>query len=251
MKRRAVLGAGLAAPLLSGCGAGADRWTLRFRLKVSLVADGEIHEGASVFKAIYTHNPKALLGDMQSEFTTRVWGEAVAINLGARGYLFGLLGSVSGVEGPYFDPGREYSLTQLLPLNQQTPENMSSGRVYDILGELREELRVPPQHWPTFVRFTDIADKSTARLVVPEGQRYQFPPTTPHQSLESLGGADARIAGVAIEMTQDDVTHGIEQLLPWVGSVQGAGPGYIDHRADAALHENLDYRNFKMEGYSR
>jgi hypothetical protein len=237
MHRRTLLGAGLAAPMLTGCGVGADSWTLRYRLKVRVFADGQSHEGASVFKSIYTRNPEPML-NRPSEFRTRAWGEAIVVGVGARGTLFGLLSSVAGVEGPYFDPGHEQSIVELLPGNQYTPANILSGRVYEMMGRLRGEIDVPPRRWPVLVRFADTSDLSSVRLVEPAGLQYRLSPGTPAQSL--------------IEMTNASVTRRIDRLLPWVGELPGARPGLTILGAPRdPLRERLEYRHFLMKGYTR
>ena len=63
--------------------------------------------------------------------------------------------------------------------------------------------------WPMFVRFGDINDPMTVQLVSPE----------------SIG-----VTNIAIEITDEDVTTGIQQRLGWLKSLKG---GYLNGGASA------------------
>jgi len=236
---------------MAGCGVGADTWTLRFRLNVRIFAAGRSWENASVYRAVYTRNPEGVL-NRPSEFNTQAWGEALIMDVGTDLPLFGMLGGLSGVEGPSFDPGREYSVTRLLPRNVRTTEDVLSGRIYDIALATRESLVVPPDLWPTFVRFENLADKNSARIVIPSGQRYRTTPATPRQSLESICGPGARIESVTVTMTDENPSSRIARPLPWVDDLPGVRGGLqIIGGPSDPIGQRFEYRHFVMRGYAR
>jgi len=108
---------------------------------------------------------------------------------------------------------------------------------------------VPPERWPTFVRFTDLADKSKARIAIPDGQNYRLSPSTPHETMAALGG---RVADVAVEMTDAEPAREIERVVPWIGELSGARGGLEILAAPTdPLHARIEERHLLMKGYVR
>jgi hypothetical protein len=248
MERRALLGGLLAAAGLAACGATEPAWEVRFRLKVNALSGGEPRQGVGVFRARYTRYPEGTL-NRPSEFRTELWGEAVPVELGGMGHMFAILGSINGIVGPSFDPGREYSLTQLLPAAQRTPDDILSGQAFEALREMPGEMFLPRTLWPIFIRFPDPSQQASARLVIPADQNYRLSNNTPREGESAI---DLRIASVAVEITEDAPASSVEQLLPWVSDLPGAHEGrYTGGGPQRPLSERLRYRHFKMEGYAR
>lgn len=246
--RRAVLSSLLAVAGLSACGATERSWELRFRLKVNAVSGGGDRHGVGAFRAKYTRYPNGML-NRPSVFRTALWGEAVDIDLGEKGRMFAILGSIGGIDGPNYDPGREYSLTQLLPAAQRTRHDIPSGRAFETVGAIRRDMFLPRTIWPTFIRFPEPTQKSSGRLVIPAEQNYRLSDSTRREAESAI---DLRITSVAIELTADEPTLRIEQVLPWVSELPGARPGR--HREGGPQHplsDRFSYRHFKMEGYAR
>lgn len=130
-------------------------------------------------------------------FQPGMQGEATTVDLGGGQFLFALLG--------YFD-SEETQQTGFIALKLLGDEKLywstdSFKRVQAARG--RGPIVLPQKLYPHFLRFRDIKDPTTAELVDPDNLAKSF-------------GPGVRLVRVTIEITDEAVTRGIENVLPWL-----------------------------------
>jgi len=139
--------------------------------------------------------------------TASVRGEAVVIDLGEKGKVFGLLA----------EEGRFY---RAFPPPNRHPQ---SNEAMDYYAALPADTvaTLDPDYWPKFVTFTDMDDPKSVTLV----RGYEFNPATQKQDLvdnfAELFGAGVRVKTVTLEITDEPVTWGMEKYL---GKLHAVGP---------------------------
>lgn len=250
LRRREFIGGSLAAIAPSACDP-QPGWTLRYRVRIRVFANGQSREGEGVFRTLYRRVPSAHPNQTQF-FYAQAWGEAIAIDMGDGRWIFGLLHTVTGIGGDHrFSPLEERLLTQLLSDPSPSVEAFTSGGLYEEARALRGELDLPERSWPIMVSFEDLADSSSIRFMPIATRNYRTLPGTPTQSFASLLGGGARIERITVEMTEQRVSRRLNKILPWLDDVQGAKPGdTVRGSARAPLHRNLQFKNFVMDGDS-
>jgi hypothetical protein len=212
-----------------------------------MLVDGAMHEGASVFETRYIRNPENI-PNRTREYRARAWGEAVVVDLGGKGLLFGLLGSVFGVGARNrFDPLGQRTLVNLLPPEDRDYEAFKSGHSYEAVARLQREHRLPLLFHPVLVRFNDVADLNTVMALTEQGQRVEPTPLTRVRSLHEAYGDGAALESATVEITNERPTNRIRQLLPWMKTMNGAN-GVTRGSSDRPLGQNLRYTNFRMDG---
>lgn len=188
--------------------------------KLTLVVETPegIKTGSAVRK-IHAYNEPRIFPE-NSGFHTGVKGEAVVVDLGERGVLFSLLKG----NGDWSDYGY-YIIYQEFPY-------LSNGRSkiwhYTML-EAKKELAF--DKIPMLVRFRDINDPKTVELVDPN-------------DLEKTFGKGVKLISATLEMTDENMTTGVEKTLPWLKELNGRylGGGRTSLNAPLELHGG----NFKM-----
>jgi len=179
---------------LTGCGQLFPN-TYRFRMTVEVETPEGIKTGSSVYEV-----KAADTGSILPEGAKRTWtvkGEAVAVDLGGGRTLFSLLktsahfGDLAG-----------------LSMNTLYPEFREEG--YDVVGVAAklgeresgdEPAIVGKPDYPMLVTFADIADPKSVGLVEPDNLAASF-------------GEGVALKRITVEITDEDVTSGIEELLP-------------------------------------
>ncbi len=198
--------------------------SLRYRLTVEVETPEGIKTGSSVIEVRYSQG--TALGDV-SGFQSRIWGEAVYVDLGQRGNLVvTLTRSESGrntARGPSELPHILFDLdTKRLGSWGNPPAQGSRD--------------VPPEMLPTLVTFRDPADPMSVELVQPD-------------QLKSSLGTGVRIARSSIQMTDDRATPRIESKLPWLSALLRNELTISGQRyAKPGLAHLLYGYNFKSEG---
>jgi hypothetical protein len=174
----------------------------RYRLSVEVETPDGLRSGSSVIEVRYEMFPEINGRDHIS----RVFGEAVFIDLGHGKNLIGLL--AAGPSGEDVDyPGRIVFLAFNLDGNDpDTPRRLlqlRGKRDLDIYHSSPND--VMKRLLPTFVTLTDLTNPSTARLA-------------PFGLFNEIFGRGFKLRSVAIEMTTDPITEGIENKIPWIGN---------------------------------
>jgi hypothetical protein len=213
------------ASLISGCATRPRRF--RYRLTLQVATPEGLRGGFSVMETAEGYNDGLL--DLLSQtavfFGTR--GEAVVVDLGARGLLFALLNP---------DDARKSSRTifdafSRLHEDLWDPTGIGPGAM-DRMAKLRGETQIPFEMLPMLVRFRDISDPMTVERVEPD-------------DLETSFGAGVKFVAASVEITNDEVTTGIDKRLGWLAALRG---NYLDGgitNRNAPL--NLHGGDFKME----
>jgi hypothetical protein len=199
MARRGVLGmlVGGAVALLSACNPfGGNGY--RFRMTVEVETPEGLKTGSSVYEVRAEKDIK-LSPDMGNAHTS-IRGEAIAVDLPRGKTLFALLKTVAGDDLPYM------SMKTLDPAyNNKSVE--SAQRIASGNG-IRSPADIAEGDYPMLVTFTDIDDPKSVQRVDPANLAASF-------------GPGIRLKRITVEVTDDDVTTGIEKRLPHFGKASG------------------------------
>ena len=163
-------------------------YTVRYRLTVNAVREGERHSNSSVIQVKVKLQPNLLANP---PWAFGVNGEAVFVDLGGGVHVVGLL-----------SPGPSKGADAIGMLFKAfhvpfTPENAKELRY------VQGERRLDPADWPAFVKFRDVGDPLSAEPVDPTVG-----------SNES--GANPLIESVTLTITSDPITQDIQRHLPWL-----------------------------------
>ncbi len=195
--------AAMGAVMLGGCGNSAS---INYRFIVEVDDNGVTRSGSSVWQFKITENLD------RTSYSPEFHGEAVAVDLPGRGTLFVLaraLGSdMQIVAEKLFRPEAEAAAGRLSPRHEL---NRAIGRLTGAAKPVpcsQVAGAATPLSWardfcPGMVRFRDPDDPVSV-----EGVKIG--------NLESAFGPGVRMKGFVVEITDADVTIGIEQLLKWL-----------------------------------
>ncbi len=197
--------------------------SLRYRLTVEVETPEGIKAGSSVIEVRYSQG--MALGDV-SGFQSRIWGEAVYVDLGQRGNLVVTLTGSNGGRRTARSP------TELpLILFELDTNRMNSWGTPPAQGT-RD---VPPEMLPTLVTVRDPADPMSVELVRPD----QF---------EAAYGPGVRVAKATIVITDEEITDTIDRRLSWLAGIDGK---YLSGgRTSKGSPLLLTGLAFKSQGYS-
>jgi hypothetical protein len=181
---------------LAGCGS-APR-VARYRFTVEVDDNGRSVSGSSVQEEHCTFNDGFFKG-MGNALNCGVKGEAVVVDLGAKGQLFVLLthdktrprvsGNAWGVfEAAHFDLFVNGSMT---------------AAVFDRIAADKEPVTARAVNMPLMVRFVNLDDPRSAKRVDPE-------------HLDASFGPGVKLEKATVVMTNDALTMGIEKWIPWL-----------------------------------
>lgn len=215
MRYRARVGCLVPIVLLVAAAVGFTVWanksiTLRYRFTPVVDENGHTVRGSAVYDtrwagiAEYFPSLSELAGG-------RRWlpiysGEATYVDLGAPGILFALM---------TYDPLRTRQGTALNPAGLLVAPfgySMIGAVTWDLLYRIQDTrgpIDVPLERLPLLVRFRNLNDPATAERVDPFNLAASF-------------GSGVKLLRATIEMTNDPVTTGIEQKLPWLALPQAA-----------------------------
>lgn len=160
--------------------------TLRYRLTLVVDDNGKETEGSSVVEVTLARN------GLGTPFSMGMRGEAAAVDLGARGLLFAVLGDdwlmfPERVVAPAFGISRSADRLDIFKRIAALPPGSRAD--------------LPSDKLPMLVRFRDINDPKTVERVDPGNLSASF-------------GPGVRLTRATIEVTDDPVMTGIEKRLP-------------------------------------
>jgi hypothetical protein len=184
------------AVALVGCGS-APR-VARYRFTVEVDDNGGIVSGSSVQEEHCTFND-GFFKQIGNALNCGVKGEAVVVDLGAKGQLFVLLtqdktrprasGNARGIfEAAHFDLFVNRSMT---------------AAVFDRVAAYKEPVTARAVNMHLMVRFLNVDDPRSAKPVDPE-------------HLDASFGPGVKLEKATVLMTNDAPTIGIEKRLPWL-----------------------------------
>ena len=223
----------------------------RYKLTVTLdTPEGEV-SGSSVQQVtmtVYkdpTHRNGVSVGE---DFK----GEAVVVDMGDRGVLFGALRT---------DPERVLYRTveENVEGSYQSGYQTVNGVTYLNSLPVGTKADVPVRYWPRFVTFTDLDDPKTVQSLLSiegcyagrsdevEAKCDEIGPYVTENNLEKYFGEGVRLKDITIEITDEPVTQGVvDEYLPWLKKYGGSyisGKSYGDNRD---LYRSLHGGNFKI-----
>jgi len=190
-------------------------FTGRYRLAITVDANGRTLTGATVYDVTYVWDPQIL--PEQASLRKRVTGEALFLDLGGGRNLVVTLtargsGRPSKPGGPNIKPGNIEELSSALsPAELPTfafKLRLATWKtLWDIHAAWRKgKVEVPAAGLPTTVTFTDLADPKSVKLVDPTDLAPTF-------------GPGYRITRTTIEVTDEPLSTGIEKKLPWLAEL--------------------------------
>jgi hypothetical protein len=171
------------------------RVEIRYRMTLEADVDGRPVRGSGVIEAGYSLQPRVSpeAGSLISGFR----GEAVVLDLGARGMAFLLL---RADRDPRYAPD---SILLHAFGNGWFEAGAGRGEGFAWLRKLRGKAEVPLAKLPLLVRFRDLSDPKTIERVEPI-------------NLEASFGPGVRLTRATIEITDEPVTWAIDRKLPWL-----------------------------------
>lgn len=190
---------------VSGCGGSVDKQ--RYKVTMTVEVAGKEYSGSSVQEFIHRKcapNTGPICADHHS-----VVGEAVAVDVGGRGYLFILMN------------GQQY---------YQSITGMSNLLEADKFMKKQKSWELDLSNIPTIVTFTDINEPKSVKRVLLENNTHQIPTSefgkngqqiirneleTPN--FHQLFGKDAHFKTIKVERTTKNISFGnVEQIIPWI-----------------------------------
>ena len=175
--------------------------TVRYRLALTVEADGAEHTGSGVIQV--TYGKKVRLLGVSGEIYVEVKGEAVAVDIPGRGTLFAVL-----QQGQHHRSSPEWIVPKAFGFpggGVGSPPEPS----FDRLRALKGRVELAPGDLPLLVRFRDINDPTTVERVDPNDLAASF-------------GPGVYLKRATIEITRDPVTTGIDAKVPWLSQTSGA-----------------------------
>jgi surface antigen len=158
-----------------------------------------------------------------SQTSTRVTGEALALEVAPGRWLFALLKGDKGWQG---EPGLNAGYVIAVPKGHHA---RSAEGVDDILAHPKDTpLELPPEAWPMLVTFDDITKSETVRRVDPA-------------DLAAVFGAGVALKAVTLEVTGEVVTDGrVEGVLGWLKNLW---PNMLDGQRYETIEANNRFAN--------
>ena len=195
---RKVMFAGAMALTLLGC---AEMFPERYRFELTVEVDTpeELRSGSGVYE-VWANNKTSLLPE-EAKRDWGVRGEAVAVDLPNGRTLFALLKTnaihqdMAGLSMTALDPAFRNDVVE------------SAGRIASGEG-VRQQAEVAREDYPMLVTFRDLADPTSVQAANPA-------------DFSSVFGPGYALRRVSVQITDDEVTTGIERRLPWLPSLQG------------------------------
>ena len=178
--------------------------SFRYKVTVNVETPEGLKSGSAVREARIYQQPE--VGDNGP--WTNVFGEAVVVDLGARGVLFATL-----------DTDDHYLVFRTF---SEGPPGLTrkGARYYE---QLRAKAVVDPLNYPLLVAFKDIKDPKTITVAYkPLKQRDNNKPGIQYKivgvedNMAELFGNGVRLKDITIEMTKVQITRNVIEYLPWL-----------------------------------
>jgi hypothetical protein len=174
--------------------------------RIVVEIDGRQYQGTSVVETqIIDRRGSSLLPPEAPEIVSNSRGEAVVVDLGQHGFLFGLLQHPPSVGG--FNGSQPESVLArcLSPAERSDRENLLKN-----IQALQGECELSERDRPTLIRFRDTNDPSSAELIEPE-------------RFSEVYGPSAAFVRATISITSDPAGEAtIDRTLPWLREFENA-----------------------------
>jgi hypothetical protein len=206
MTRRGLMALLATGPvaLLSGCG-GAN--SIRYRLTLEVETPEGTKTGSGVIEHMARYNDGFFRGlGAGAGLAVGTRGEAVIVDLGARGLLLCLLTRDQARAGS----SDELLLPEIFPFAQWGGSNENYSAYLGRLESRKPVANAPLQNLPMLARLRDPKDPATAERVDPT-------------NLAATFGAGVRLVRVTAQITDDPLAPpAIENKLPWIRTLHGS-----------------------------
>lgn len=171
-----------------------------FRYKITVTV--ETPEGVKTGSSVREVSVGLPLIDLpEGTANVDITGEAIVVDLGERGVLYGLIRAES-----------DRDVYKAFPID--SPPLTSEGLKYYTSLPVGKSAELPRENWPTFVTFTDPDDPKSVTLV----RGYKFNPETqkhvPVRRVEEIFGDGVTIKDITITITDAPVTERVDEYLP-------------------------------------
>ncbi len=204
---------GLMAAIYTAWSIAYPSGTWRYRMTVTVETPEGIKTGSAV-REIFAHCEPHLFQTNPCN-TALAKGEAAAVDLGKRGVLFALMRG-----GPY---GADYGWAIVHHVFFRSSGHTSKELIRQYRWLKTGKVALHPNQYPMFVRFKDPKDPKTVENLLDMEPCTDSATGIPGNSLclvkdhfEEAFGAGVKLKEVTIEMTDDQVTWGVEKWLPWL-----------------------------------
>lgn len=203
----------------------AAAWTIaypmgniRYRITVSVETPEGLKTGSAVREVYVQDQPS--FGIELNHPSQRLHGEAVVVDLGKRGVLFALMGDASS---------ESTRIAQLFPFNHGSLTREGIRHYINLKkGKATLQAEVYPRQYPLLVRFRDLNDPKTVEEVYqletydkPHNGGSIYQTRLKFDKFATAFGEGVKLKDIVIEMTDDKLTWGIEQYLPWLPQSYG------------------------------
>jgi hypothetical protein len=192
--------------------------TINYRLTLEVEVNGVLHTGSSVIQTNWEWFSPWQRALAQRAYNVTAHGEAVVVDLGERGVLFALLtGPFYGDRwsGSYLTDPQQVLMRQILKHNLA---NQVDGVIpleeLAALSQRRDIIAVPPLDLPMLVHFHDVSDPLSVEQVDPNNLAASF-------------GPGVKLVRASLAITNDPITTGIQDRLPWLSGLKGALNGNL------------------------
>jgi|HubBroStandDraft_6_1064221.scaffolds.fasta_scaffold96355_2 hypothetical protein len=203
----------------------------RYRLTVAVETGGQVHSGSSVIEVRFSFNPEWAPPSVGT-YNVSVAGQAVLIDLGARGALVAALGG-----NPYDRSVVNASLLAscaLLPASWRNPaDSPTTPKNQRAISQMKGPANLGPGCMPAFYWFFNPADLATVKEVKPA-------------EFTSVIGDATRLVSAQVEITHDPVVIDIDKKLPAYALLRGPPNNGNDYIAPGGLV--LGWRQFISKG---
>jgi hypothetical protein len=213
----------------------SGKW--RYRMTVTVETPEGIKTGSAV-REVRVEKGLKLLPEMGASIY--LTGEAVVVDLGKRGILFGLI-----------DGDRASDIVfDAFPLKDVAPLSAEGIRYYSALKNAKVILQ--PKKYPTFVKFRDLNDPKSVEDVRSSEIVDKFKIAYPNRrivSFEETFGRGVSIKEVTLEMTSDSIESVVDSKLPWLNGLNGSylHGGTTSRNAPLGLHAG-NFKEGKVNG---
>jgi hypothetical protein len=194
---------GLIAGGVALCQVAYPTYTFRYRMTVEVEVDGKFRSGASIIEVRLVTQPSIVVP--VPSVLPEASGEAVFVDLGEGRNVLALLTSgpnLMDVDYPKYVVPAHFGLSTVRAEWSKYPRTPDR---WDVRAD----------RMPTFVTFLDVNDPKSARLLRPS-------------DFGAVLGPGVHLRRVWIEMTNDPVTRGIFQRLPWLRGFRGHSGGQFE-----------------------
>lgn len=186
-----------AVAALAGC---SQSETYRYRMTVEVETPQGLRTGSSVIQVRTSKGP-AFPGPEAATLSTGIRGEAVAVDLPGGQTLFALLRNDDSVDAAGYYAEAAYAA------REPSLRAMDWQGLIVAMKPMQGEAELPSSAYPMLVRFQNVSDPTTVEKVEPG-------------NLAGAFGEGMRLRRITVEMTDDRLTEGIEQRLPWLDNLE-------------------------------